>query len=190
MIKVKPKVFKTVATVLKNDKVNYAVLENGKVRMFEEVPMSAREFRNKFGDASIVKSVYKGALDSRYLYAQYVETKVRNLKLGVLLNYQKKSITASAKSMDGEKPVMKLTTRFSMESPLFHEVKDDVFSKFQEIFMQVKNYYVAAFKNNKISDVYVVRNADDKIFHPSSLYLKKDGELTELGKIWRYFQPF
>ena len=116
MIKVKPKVFKTVATVLKNDKVNYAVLENGKVRMFEEVPMSAREFRNKFGDASIVKSVYKGALDSRYLYAQYVETKVRNLRLGVLLNYQKKSITASAKSMDGEKPVMKLTIQHGISA--------------------------------------------------------------------------
>lgn len=184
----KPKVFKTVATVLKNDKVNYAVLENGKVRMFEEVPMSAREFRNKFGDASIVKSVYKGALDSRYLYAQYVETKVRNLKLGVLLNYQKKSITASAKSMDGEKPVMKLTTRFSMDTPLFHEVKNDIFSKFQEIFMQVQNYYVAAFRDNQISDVYVVRNADCKIPRPKSFYLKKDGEVTELGKIWRYLQ--
>lgn len=188
MIKTSPKVFKTIVTVLKNQKVNYAMFENKKLHTFEEIPISIQEFRSKFGNAHIIKSIYKDNFNSESLFSQYIETTENNLRMGFLINYKNKTAAAVVKSFKDNKESMRLSAKFSTETPLFVKIKDDVFLKFKQIFDEVPNYFVTAFKDNKAHDLFVVRNADAKVPHPSTFSLKKEGEMTELGKIWGYIK--
>ncbi len=188
MQKIRPQVYKTIVVLLKNKKVNYAVLKNNELLKFEEIPMSIRTFRREYGKAYIVKSIYRERLNHDSICSQYAEVKENGLVLGLLLNYKKKMVTAIAKSALDEQRTIKLTGKFSMKSPLFQEIYDDVFSNFKKIFNEVKNYYVTETMNGSVRNISVVKNPNHKFSHPNTFSLKKDGKLTEFGKLWGWIK--
>ena len=188
MLKIRPQVYKTFIVLLKNQKVNHAVLKNNELLQFEELPISIQSYKQKFGNAHLIKSIYKEHISKDSIYSQYAETKENNLIIGILVNHKKKTATAIAKSVQNENHEIKLIGKIPTDSELFNELFYKSFSNLKRIFQQVPNYYVTEKINNSVTNISVVKNPDCKFTHPNTFFLKKDGKITEFGKLWGCFK--